>query len=61
MTKELILVICESWDVCFLTIAMCMPSIQTQKKKGLITYYKIYGIIDMKKHVDNDHATIVLK
>jgi hemerythrin-like domain-containing protein len=31
---------------------------RTEKKKGFITYYKIYGIITLKKHVDVDHSII---
>jgi hypothetical protein len=27
--------------------------------KGLITCYKIYGIISLKKHVDANHAIII--
>jgi hypothetical protein len=33
----------------------------TKKRKILITYYRTYGITILKKHVDNDHATIVKK
>jgi hypothetical protein len=28
------------------------------KRKGLLTYYKTYGIINLKKHVNIDHAII---
>jgi hypothetical protein len=35
---------------------------QTQKKKkGVITYYKTYGITTLKKHVDADHFLIFKK
>jgi len=34
----------------------------TKKRKGLITYYKTYGIlIVLKKHVDPNHSIIVKK
>jgi len=33
----------------------------TKGRKGLITYYKTNGIIALKKHVNNDHATFVKK
>jgi hypothetical protein len=33
----------------------------TKERNRLITYYKTYGITTLKKHVDNDHATIVKK
>ncbi len=32
---------------------------RTKKRKGLITYYKTYSIISLKKHVDVDHSIIV--
>jgi len=32
-----------------------------KERKGLITYYKTYGIITLKKHVDADHFIIVKK
>jgi hypothetical protein len=34
-------------------------NLNTKERKLLITYYKTYGISTLKKHVDNDHATIV--
>jgi hypothetical protein len=34
-------------------------NLNTKERKMLITYYKTYGISTLKKHVDNDHATIV--
>ncbi len=34
---------------------------RTFLKKGLITYYKTYGIIVFKKHVDENHCIIVKK
>jgi len=34
---------------------------QELKKKGLITYYKTYGINIIKKHVNVDHSIIVKK
>ncbi len=33
----------------------------TKERKGFITYYKTYGIIVLKKHVDSDHTTIIKK
>jgi len=30
----------------------------TKERKIFITYYKTYDISTLKKHVDNDHATI---
>ncbi len=33
----------------------------TKERKGLITYYKTYGITTLKKHVDADHFIIVKK
>ncbi len=35
-----------------------IPSPRTKEKKGLITYYKTYGITNMKKHVDANHSII---
>jgi hypothetical protein len=35
------------------------PSIQHRKR--LITYYKTYGVIRLKKHVDVDHVIIIAK
>ncbi len=32
-----------------------------KERKMFITYYKTYGISILKKHVDNDHATIAKK
>jgi len=34
---------------------------RTKERKGFITYYKIYGIITLKKHVDVDHCIITKK
>ncbi len=34
---------------------------RTKERKGLITYYKIYGITALKKHVDANHFIIVKK
>jgi hypothetical protein len=38
-----------------------IPSPRTKERKGLITYYKIYGIIALKKHVDANHFIIANK
>jgi hypothetical protein len=38
-----------------------IPNPRTRKRKGLITCYKTYGIIDLKKHVDANHFIIVKK
>ncbi len=38
-----------------------IPSPRTKEKKGLITYYKTYGITNMKKHVDVNHSIIAKK
>ncbi len=35
-----------------------ISSPKTKEIKGLITYYKIYGIIFPKKHVDVNHSII---
>jgi hypothetical protein len=34
---------------------------RTKERKGLITYYKTYGIIVLKKHVDANHFIIAKK
>jgi len=34
---------------------------KTKEKKGLITYYKTYGINISKKNVDADHSIIAKK
>jgi hypothetical protein len=34
---------------------------RTKQRKGLITYYKTYGITALKKHVDVNHYVIVKK
>jgi hypothetical protein len=34
---------------------------RTKEKKSFITYYKTYGIIVLKKHVDANHFRIVKK
>jgi hypothetical protein len=31
---------------------------RTKERKGLVTYYKTYGIIALKKHVHADHSII---
>ncbi len=50
----------QVWDVYFVAIVICMFLIQTQKKrKWLITYYKTYGIMALKKHVDVNHVGII--
>jgi len=36
-------------------------NVRIKEIKGLITYYKTYGIIALKKHVDADHFIIVKK
>jgi hypothetical protein len=38
-----------------------IPRPRTKERKGLITYYKIYGIIAPKKHVDANHPIIANK
>jgi hypothetical protein len=38
-----------------------IPSLRIKKRKGLITYYKTYGITALKKHVDVDHSIIAKK
>jgi hypothetical protein len=38
-----------------------IPSPRTKERKGLITYYRIYGIIALKKHVDANHFIIANK
>jgi hypothetical protein len=35
------------------------PNPSTKERKGLITYYKTYGIIVLKKHGDANHILIV--
>ncbi len=34
---------------------------RTKERKGLITYYKTYGIITLKKHVNACHSIIAKK
>jgi len=52
---------------CLMRCIMCydnvvnIPSPRTKERKGLITYYKIYGIIVLKKHVDVNHFIIANK
>jgi hypothetical protein len=38
-----------------------IPNPRTKERKGLIIYYKTYGIIDLKKHVYANHFIIVKK
>jgi hypothetical protein len=38
-----------------------IPSPRIKEKKGLITYYKTYGITIMNKHVDANHSIIAKK
>jgi len=38
-----------------------IPNSRTKERKGLITYYKTYGIIALKKHVDANHYVIAKK
>jgi hypothetical protein len=38
-----------------------IPNPRTKERKGLITYYKTYGITALKKHVDANHSIIVKK
>jgi hypothetical protein len=35
------------------------PNPSTKERKGLITYYKTYGITTLKKHGDANHTLIV--
>ncbi len=37
------------------------PNPRTKERKGLIIYYKTYGIFVLKKHVNADHFVIVKK
>jgi hypothetical protein len=37
------------------------PNPSTKERKGLITYYKTYGITTLKKHGDANHTIIVKK
>jgi hypothetical protein len=32
------------------------PNLSTKERKGLVIYYKTYGIITLKKHVDAHHG-----
>jgi hypothetical protein len=38
-----------------------IPNPRIKERKGLITYYKTYGISAHKKHVDVDHSIIMKK
>jgi hypothetical protein len=38
-----------------------VPNPRTKERKALITYYKTYGIIALKKHVDTNHFIIAKK
>jgi hypothetical protein len=40
---------------------MHVNNLNTKERKWLITYYKTYGIIVLKKHADSDHAIIIKK
>jgi hypothetical protein len=40
---------------------MHVPNLNTKKRKGLIAYYKTYGITTLKKNVDGNHVMIVKK
>ncbi len=51
-------------DLGSLQVMRCLLHVfnpNTKGRKGLITYYKTNGIIALKKHVNNDHATFVKK
>jgi hypothetical protein len=37
------------------------PNLKNKERKGLITYYKTYGLIIMKKHVDANQSIIAKK
>jgi hypothetical protein len=41
--------------------AINIPNARTKERKGLITCYKTFGIIFIKKHVDVDHSIIAKK
>jgi hypothetical protein len=41
--------------------AINIPNPRSKEKKGLITCYKTYGIIDLKKHIDANHFIIAKK
>jgi hypothetical protein len=41
--------------------AINIPNPKTKERKGLITCYKTYGIIDLKKHVNANHFIIAKK
>jgi hypothetical protein len=38
-----------------------IPNSRTKERRGLITYYKTYGITALKKHVDANHYVIAKK
>ncbi len=38
-----------------------IPNSRTKERRGLITYYKTYGIIALNKHVDANHYVIAKK
>jgi len=38
-----------------------IPNSRTKERRGLITYYKTYGITTLKKHVDANHYVIAKK
>jgi hypothetical protein len=54
----------KSWDVfyaCYDNV-IHIPNLRTREKKSLITYYKTYNIIALKKHsVDANHSIIAKK
>jgi len=38
-----------------------IPNSKTKERRGLITYYKTYGITALKKHVNANHFAIAKK
>ncbi len=48
------------WIVCYVD-PINAHNPKTKERKGLITYYKMYDIISLKKHVDVDHSIIAKK
>jgi len=38
-----------------------IPTPRTKERKGLITYYKTYGIMVVKRHVYSNHCIIANK
>jgi len=61
MGKKLKLHPIKLWNVFYIMIMLEIPNPIIKERKRLIIYYKNYGIIVVKKHLNANHCIIVKK